>query len=102
VQRTNDESKKNYSKYNSIIGGAMEEFVFGTEYLYATAGIGIYYASKTTDRIGSKFAFGERISIGTNLKAMNIEIFGRHFSNGSITKDNDGHNFVGLSLAFKF
>ena len=95
-------TSKNYSKYDQVIGGAMQEFIFGRESLYATLGIGIYYASRATDRVGSNFSFGERLGIGFNLGAANIEVFARHFSNGSVTKANSGHNFAGLSLSYKF
>jgi lipid A 3-O-deacylase len=102
IQKEEGDTTKNYSRYNQVIGGAMQEFVFGGESIYATAGIGIYYASKATDRIGSRFSFGERVGLGFNAGAMNIEAFARHFSNGSVTKNNSGQNFVGLSLAYKF
>ena len=58
--------------------------------------------SESTDIISSKFTFGERLGLGTNIGVMNLEAYIRHFSNGTLTDKNSGQSFVGLSTEFKF
>ena len=100
--KDDDGNPVDYSQYNQIVFGASQDIVLGWKDLYFTVGLGAYIKSKATNRIGSKFTFGQRAGIGTNFSGKNIEIFGRHFSNGGLTDDNSGQNFVGLSLGFDF
>lgn len=70
--------------------------------LYFGVGIGIYIKSKSESRIGSNFTFGERAFVGYLYDAFNIEIFIKHFSNGTIALPNKGFNFFGINMGYVF
>ena len=89
-------------QYDQKIFGLMEEAIFDLKWVYLTLGLGFYIKSASTDRIGSKFTFGQRIAIGRNFANINVELYARHFSNGSVTEENFGQNFVGFSLGANF
>ena len=68
-------------------------------------GIGIGpYMRDTMDRwVESRLVFGEKVFIGKNINEnWNFEIFTIHFSNGNFTPLNEGFNFAGVSIGYKF
>jgi hypothetical protein len=71
--------------------------------VYAGINLGIYIKSHTTDRIDSKFTFGEKVFLGIDIfESMRLELYVRHFSNGTLTEQNSGQNFAGLSVIKNF
>ena len=86
-----------------ILGISEDAIIFHTQRFYIGATLGAYIKSQTTDRISSKFTFGQKLFIGIKfLKNSAIEIFVRHFSNGTLTEQNSGQNFMGLSYTINF
>ncbi|MBU2705635.1 acyloxyacyl hydrolase [Zooshikella marina] len=70
---------------------------------YLTLGLGAYIKDKKTDRISSKFTFGEKLAVGYRFdNGINVELFARHFSNGGLTEKNSGQNFAGLTVGYSF
>lgn len=98
--------------YNLFIAGLSEEISLPLFYtqkygnMYIGIGLGIYIKGKSEPRVGSAFTFGERIFIGYNLplfgRHLNIELFLRHYSNGTLAQPNIGFNFYGISLGSPF
>lgn len=70
--------------------------------LYVGAGIGAYIKSKGEGRVISNFTFGERVFVGYFYNSFNIEIFIKHFSNGTLARPNKGHNFFGITAGWVF
>lgn len=70
--------------------------------LYFGIGIGGYIKTKSEARIGSNFTFGERLFVGYFYSSFNIEMFIKHFSNGTLTHLNKGHNFFGITAGWVF
>lgn len=94
----------NLSQYDTtILGLSKDVAVLSGTNSYLTVGLGAYIKNQTSNRIGSKFTFGQRIGVGYRFDSgLNIELFARHFSNGSLTQENSGQNFAGLSTGFSF
>ena len=76
--------------------------LFSVGDFYTTLGLGIYIKSESTNRVSSKFTFGERFGLGYRINRVNFEVYARHFSNGTLTDENSGQNFYALTLAFNF
>jgi hypothetical protein len=94
-----------FSKYNqNIIFGFSQDLISPAVWrMYGGINLGIYIKSQTTDRISSRFTFGERAFLGFRvIDALVLELFARHFSNGDLTNINAGQNFVGLSAMWNF
>ena len=70
--------------------------------LYFGVGIGAYIKSKGESRVISNFTFGERAFVGYLLDSFSVEIFIKHFSNGTLANPNKGHNFFGLTSGYVF
>lgn len=70
--------------------------------LYFGVGIGAYIKTKSEARIGSNFTFGERVFVGYFYNSFNIEIFIKHFSNGTLARPNNGYNFFGITAGLIF
>lgn len=70
--------------------------------LYFGVGIGAYIKSKGERRVISNFTFGERVFVGYFYDTFNIEIFIKHFSNGTLARPNNGHNFFGITAGLVF
>ncbi len=70
--------------------------------LYFGVGIGAYIKSKGESRVISNFTFGERAFVGYLLDSFSVEIFIKHFSNGTLATPNKGHNFFGLTSGYVF
>ena len=71
--------------------------------VYTGINLGIYIKSNATDRISSKFTFGEKLFLGIGIfNGVVLELYGRHFSNGTLTEINSGQNFAGVSVIKNF
>ena len=95
----------NAQKYSQdiILGISEDAIVFHTQRFYIGATLGAYIKSQKTDRISSKFTFGQKFFIGLKfLQNSAVELYVRHFSNGSLTELNSGQNFMGLSYTINF
>jgi hypothetical protein len=93
------------SRYNNdaIFGFSQDLISPALWRMYAGINLGIYIKSEITDRIGSRFTFGERAFIGCKIiDDYVLELYARHFSNGDLTKENGGQNFIGLSVMWNF
>lgn len=70
---------------------------------YMGLGIGPYMRDNMDRWVESRLVFGEKVFIGKNINEnWHVEIFTIHFSNGNFTPKNEGFNFAGLSIGYKF
>ena len=70
---------------------------------YMGLGIGPYMRESMDRWVESRLVFGEKVFIGKNINDnWHIELFTIHFSNGNFTPKNEGFNFAGLSVGYKF
>ena len=70
---------------------------------YMGIGIGPFMRDKMDRWVESRLVFKEKFFIGKSFaNNWNIEIATIHFSNGNFTPVNEGFNFVGLSVGYKF
>ncbi|MDE1464531.1 acyloxyacyl hydrolase [Spartinivicinus poritis] len=92
------------SQYDlGMIGISKDVALLSGTNTYLAVGLGIYLKEKKTNRIGSKFTFGERLALGYRFDSgIAMELYARHFSNAGITDDNSGQNFAGLSIGYTF
>ena len=70
--------------------------------LYAGVGIGGYIKTKGESRVISNFTFGERVFVGYLWRNFSFEMFIKHFSNGTLSVPNSGHNFFGITSGYVF
>ncbi len=99
-----DAGAKQYqlNHYDTPIAGISEQLILlENKYLSVTFALG-GYLKKPSYRIDSAFTFGERLALASAHSNYTFEAFIRHFSNGSITPNNGGHDFVGISFSGKF
>lgn len=101
-----DFSKKLFSssENNQFAVGLSQDLLIKlfNQNLYCGAGLGIYIKNKVNSRIGSKFTFGQKYFIGYNFGRVNLEIYEKHISNGSITPENSGYDFIGIGVTYNF
>ena len=91
------------SDYNmGMIGISQDVQLFNLGGFYSSVGLGAYLKSERTERISSKFTFGEKVTLGYQFSNVNVELYARHFSNGTLTDKNAGQNFYGLSLGYSY
>ncbi|MDR0304203.1 MAG: acyloxyacyl hydrolase [Chitinispirillales bacterium] len=93
------------SQYNqNIIFGFSQDLISPAVWrLYGGINLGIYIKPQMTDRISSRFTFGERAFLGFRvIDELVLELYARHFSNGDLTGGNAGQNFIGLSVMWNF
>lgn len=105
VKQSNGTYKnKNFARYDQIAGGISYDFILGWKNVYFAPGLGVYMKTKNADddRISSRLHFGVRSAVGVVVKGYNMEFFVRHFSNGSVTAQNSGQNFIGLAVGTTF
>lgn len=95
------ESAPSYELETPIVGVSQQVALFANEYVSIEFGLG-GYLKKPTESVGSVFTFGEKLSIKTLYRGHRVELFYRHFSNGSFTSDNKGYDFVGFTFASEF
>ena len=70
---------------------------------YVGLGIGPYMRDNMDYWVESRLVFQEKVFIGKNINdKWNVEIFTMHFSNGNFTPVNEGFNFAGISIGYKF
>jgi len=70
---------------------------------YMGLGIGPYMRDNRDRWVESRLVFGEKVFIGKNINEnWHVELFTIHFSNGNFTPVNEGFNFAGLSIGYKF
>lgn len=70
---------------------------------YFGLGIGPYMRDNRDRWVESRLVFGEKVFIGKNINEnWHAELFTIHFSNGNFTPANEGFNFAGLSVGYKF
>lgn len=95
--------KSDLSAFNLAFAGVSEDILLplfvseNSGNLYFGVGIGAYIKSKGEPRVISNFTFGERVFVGYFYDSFNIEIFIKHFSNGTLARPNKGHNFFGIT-----
>lgn len=70
---------------------------------YMGIGIGPFMRGTMDYWVESRLVFEEKFFIGKNInERWNFEIATIHFSNGNFTKTNEGFNFAGVSVGYKF
>ena len=70
---------------------------------YMGIGIGPFMRDRMDRWVESRLVFKEKFFIGKSLDDnWNIEIATIHFSNGNFTTANEGFNFFGMSIGYKF
>lgn len=70
---------------------------------YTGIGIGPFMRGTMDYWVESRLVFGEKFFIGKSVnERWNFEIFTIHFSNGNFTETNEGFNFAGFSIGYKF
>lgn len=101
--KSSSDPNQDFSQFNlAYLGISKDVQLLKAGKFYTSIGLGAYIKNKKSDRIGSLFAFGQTVSLGYNAESVLIEAYVRHFSNGSLTKDNLGQNFYGLSVGYNF
>lgn len=87
----------------SFAGASLDVILASYRRVYAGAGIGGFIRTQETERLNSRFTFGERAFIGCRITpTFGAEVFIQHFSNGDLTDKNLGYNFLGLSGSINF
>jgi lipid A 3-O-deacylase len=74
---------------------------------YGEFGIGLHYLSEEYDnnkrQLGSNFQFGSHLATGyTFPTGLDLSMRLEHISNGGLTKPNDGVNFAGVRVGYRF
>lgn len=70
---------------------------------YMGIGVGPFMRGTMDYWVESRLVFEEKFFIGKNInERWNFEIATIHFSNGNFTKTNEGFNFAGVSVGYKF
>lgn len=70
---------------------------------YIGIGIGPFMRNSRDSWVESRLVFQEKFFIGKSFaNNWNIEIATIHFSNGNFTPVNEGFNFAGISIGYKF
>ena len=99
----NSDPRKDLSQYDlAYLGASKDVQLFHIGNFYTALGLGAYIKSERTHRISSKFTFGETATLGYNADPFVIEVYARHFSNGSLTDENSGQNFFGIAIGSNF
>lgn len=86
------------SEFNTPVIGISEQVLLRYRSLFMSFALG-GYVKEASSRVGSVFTFGERLAVGAGSENYTVELFIRHYSNASMTPDNGGHNFIGLSVS---
>ena len=85
------------------IGIAIDTALLQYDGWYMGIGIGPYMRDSMDRWVESRLVFGEKVFIGKNIADnWHIELFTIHFSNGNFTPKNEGFNFAGLSIGYRF
>ena len=85
------------------IGISIDSVLLQYDGWYMGIGIGPFMRDNMDRWVESRLVFKEKVFIGKNFaENWNFEIFTVHFSNGNFTAANEGFNFVGLGVGYKF
>ena len=85
------------------IGISIDSALLQYDGWYMGIGIGPFMRDNMDRWVESRLVFQEKVFIGKNFaENWNFEIFTVHFSNGNFTAANEGFNFVGLGVGYKF
>lgn len=87
----------------SGIGISVDTALLQYDGWYMGIGIGPLMRGYMDEWVESRLVFGEKVFIGKNIdENWYFEIFTIHFSNGNFTEKNQGFNFAGISVGYKF
>lgn len=87
----------------SGIGISVDTALFQHNDWYMGIGIGPFMRDYMDEWVESRLVFGEKVFIGKNIdKNWHVEFFTIHFSNGNFTAKNEGFNFAGIGVGYKF
>lgn len=87
----------------SGIGISIDTAILQYHGWYMGIGIGPFMRDKMDRWVDSRLVFKEKFFIGKNInERWNIEFATIHFSNGNFTYPNEGFNFAGFSVGYKF
>lgn len=85
------------------IGISIDSALFQYKDWYMGIGIGPYMRDNMDRWVESRLVFGEKVFIGKNFgDNWHAEIYTIHFSNGNFTYANEGFNFAGFGIGYKF
>lgn len=85
------------------IGISIDTAILQYDGWYMGIGIGPFMRDSMDRWVESRLVFGEKVFIGKNIADnWHVELFTIHFSNGNFTPMNEGFNFAGLSIGYKF
>ena len=87
----------------SGIGISIDTALFQYKDWYMGIGIGPFMRDEMDYWVESRLVFEEKFFIGKNFSSnWFAEIFTIHFSNGNFTEKNEGFNFAGIGIGYKF
>ena len=70
---------------------------------YFGIGIGPFMRDYMDDWVASRLVFEEKVFLGKNFgENWHAELFTVHFSNGNFTEPNEGFNFFGVGIGYRF
>ena len=85
------------------IGISIDTAILQYDGWYFGFGIGPFMRNNMDHWVESRLVFKEKVFIGKNFgNNWNAEIFTVHFSNGNFTPVNEGFNFFGIGIGYKF
>lgn len=85
------------------VGISIDSAILQYKGWYIGLGIGPFMRDNMDRWVESRLVFKEKFFIGKNFSDnWNIEFATIHFSNGNFTTANEGFNFAGLSIGYKF
>lgn len=85
------------------IGISVDTAILQYDGWYMGLGIGPFMRNFRDYWVESRLVFKEKFFIGKNISDnWYMEIFTVHFSNGNFTPRNEGFNFAGLAIGYKF
>jgi lipid A 3-O-deacylase len=91
--------------YSPVFTLLLNSFSQNSYQPYFDAGIGVAFLDETTidnRDLSSSFQFEDRISIGVKNQTWDLYLRYLHYSNGSITGQNDGLDIIAAGVQFKF
>jgi hypothetical protein len=92
-----------YKKYNRLTAGLSQDIIIPVyKCVFFGLGTGIFISQRTTEKVSSRFIFGQKAFVGIKFDDEIVELVVRHFSNGDLTPQNSGYNFIGIVLAHNF
>jgi len=94
----------NSKTYPWFVGGVSLDLIpFAWRGFWTGIGFGGFIRNEPSQRVDSRFTFGERVFIGRHISdRISMELFYQHFSNGDLTQRNLGYDFVGISANLNF